>query len=121
MYQINFRVSSEEYEIIKLYSEFSDKSIPSIMKENALIEIKKKAKILAIELYRQNKIGFKQAFKLSFLSFHEFIQLLIENDIEPNISDELDNCLIENVKKITFEDIFPNKTKDEIRALLKNQ
>jgi predicted HTH domain antitoxin len=119
MFQINFRVTPEEYEIIKQYSELAESSIPTVVKQLTLAEIKKQSRSLALNLYRQNKIGFKQAYKLSFVTFQEFIQILIENNIEPNIPDDLDDEMIRIAKSLKFSDIFPNKTKEEIRSLLK--
>ncbi|MHA1728027.1 MAG: hypothetical protein ACTSWY_04780 [Promethearchaeota archaeon] len=118
MKQINFRLTEDEYEIVDNISKILDKSIPSLLKEIGMKEIEKICPKLALNLYRNNKIGLKKAWKLSRLTFFEFIQLLIENNIEPNIPDELDEKMVDLAQNLKISDIFPGKSVEELRKTL---
>ena len=118
MNQINFRLSKDEYDIVKLMAELSNLSIPAMIKELTKSEIKKRGEKLALELYKQNKIGFKKAWKISQLSFHEFTQLLVNNDIDPHISEDLDNKMVDLADHLNFDKIFTEKNKDILKNLI---
>ncbi|MHA1720440.1 MAG: UPF0175 family protein [Promethearchaeota archaeon] len=118
MNQINFRLSKDEYEIVKLLANLSNLSVPAMIKEFTKAEIKKKGKKLALELYKQNRIGFKKAWKISQLSFHEFTQLLVENNIEPHINEDIDDKMINLVDNLNFDDIFTGKDKDILKRII---
>jgi len=100
MKQINFRLTEDEYQLVELISKYLQKSVPTLLKELGMKEIKVKGVELALNLYKNNKIGLKKAWKLSQLPFHEFSQLLVENGIEPNIPDDLDQEMIDKPSNI---------------------
>lgn len=54
-----------------------------------------------LELYKTGKIGFKRAWLMSGLSFPNFAHLLNENDIDPHISESLEE------KMFHIADSFP--------------
>lgn len=118
MNQINFRLSKDEYDTVKLIANLSNISIPALIKDLTKSEIKKRGKKLALELYKQNRIGFKKAWKISQLSFHEFTQLLVNNGIEPHISEELDKKMVNLADSLNFDDIFTDKNKDILKNLI---
>ena len=118
MNQINIRLSKEEYAIVKLIADLSNLSIPALIKDLTRTEIKKKGKKLALELYKQNTIGFKNAWKISQLSFHEFTQFLVDNNVEPHISEDLDKKMIKMVDQLHFDDLFPGKDKAVLQKLI---
>ncbi len=71
-------------------------------------------------LYKAGKVGLKRAWILSGLEFHEFLALLQEKDIDPVIPDTLVDKMVENVESLTFEEMFPGKTKAELRKLIQS-
>lgn len=116
MKQINFRLSDQEYKNFEEMAKILKKSVPSLIKEISLNELNKLNRDLSLELYKKGQIGFKKAWLLSGLDFMEFINLLVENKIEPNIPDDLDNKMIESALNTSIEDIFPQ---DKIEFLRK--
>ncbi|MHA1646311.1 MAG: hypothetical protein ACTSVL_01960 [Promethearchaeota archaeon] len=118
MNQINFRLSKDEYDIVKLMAKLSNHSIPALIKDLTKSEIKKRGKKMALELYKQNKIGFKTAWKISQLSFHEFTHFLVNNGIEPHISEDLDKKMVNIADNLNFNDIFIEKNKDILKNLI---
>ncbi len=108
MKQINFRLTEEEYEIIKEIASVMEKSIPNLLKELSLKELTSVRRKIALDLYAQKKVGFKRAWKLSGISFYEFQQAIISAHIEPNILEELEEKMIAGALSLRKEDIFPN-------------
>ena len=118
MKQINFRLTDEEYQIVKELAKILGKSVPTLLKELGMREINAFRPRLALDLYKNNKIGLKKAWKLSQLPFIKFLELLQKNNIEPNITDELDEKMINLALNISFEEIFPGKSREELRKIL---
>ena len=106
MKQINFRIDENIYEILELISKQINESIPNISKRIILENIVDVRINIALEAYKQCKIGFKKAWKISGLSFFEFNNLLIKNNIESPISEDLDDKIIETALQINENDIF---------------
>jgi predicted HTH domain antitoxin len=111
MKQVNYRLSDEEYDAVKLIADTINKSVPIVLKEAALKELARQRKENAFILYASKKIGFKHAWKLSGLSFSEFQQEIIARNIEPTISDELGEKMVELALTLKVEDLFPQKPK----------
>lgn len=109
MKQINFRVDEELYEILKLLASQLDESIPNLSKKIILDNLSDIRKKIALKGYEEKKIGLKKAWKISGLSFLEFNNLLIESNIEPQISDNLDDKLIDIALNIKKSDILKEK------------
>ncbi len=118
MKQVNFRLTEAEFERLEIGSKLLGKSVPALIKELALERIDAAVIDAALELYKNNKIGLKQAWRLSALPFHAFLALLAERDIEPSIPDDVDDHAMASVKALRFEDIFPGKSKDEVKKLV---
>lgn len=120
MKQINFRLTDEEYHIVEDLAKILGKSVPSLLKELGMKEIDTIRLKLALDFYANNKIGLKKAWKLSRLPFIEFLQILQKNNIEPNITDELDEKMINLALDLEFEDIFSRKSREELQKILYN-
>ena len=121
MKQINFRLNDEEYGVVKELAEMLGKSVPMLLKELSLKEIDTIRSKIALDLYANKKIGLKKAWKLSHLSFIEFLSLLEERDIEPNISDELDEKMVKLALNLNFKDVFPEKSKEELKKMINSR
>ncbi len=111
MKQINFRLSEEEYESLKLLAIHLNESVSNLSKRILLENLSEIRVRIALKAYQENKISLKRAWKLSGLSFPEFNKLLVENHIEPPIPEELDDKLIEIALDITEEDVFKREKK----------
>ncbi|WP_371804105.1 hypothetical protein [Candidatus Lokiarchaeum ossiferum] len=115
MNQINFRVSQAEHEMIEMVAKISGKSIPTLFKQISLSALAEHAKKMALELYKSHKIGLKQAWILSQMTFPEFLSFLVEQDVEPEIPEKLDEEMVELAETLTLTDLFPNKTLMDLR------
>ena len=109
MKQVNFRLADEEYELLMLLAEQLNDSVPNLSKKILLENISDVRKKVALKAYEQKKIGLKKAWKLSGLTFYEFNELLVANDVEPNIPDDVDDKLINLALNIKKEDILKKK------------
>lgn len=118
MKEVSFQISEDEYEIIESIAGILNKSVSSLLKEISLQKIGNIAPEIALKLYSEKKIGLKKAWKISRMSFFEFSDLIVKNNIEPPISDELDDKLIDNMLSTDLKDIFPRKKADELRKRL---
>jgi predicted HTH domain antitoxin len=118
MKKITFRLTDAEYKRVELVARLVEKSVPSFLRDIALKEVNTEIVEIALNLYKNDRIGLKKAWLLSGLPFHAFLNMLAERNIEPNIPDDLVDAMIENVKKLRFEDVFPGKTKEELRKLI---
>ena len=118
MKQINFRLTDEEYQLVEELAKFLNKSVPLLLKELGMKEIDAIRLKLALDLYANKKIGLKKAWKLSHIPFIEFLQLLQKNDIEPNISDELDEKMVNLALDLKFDEIFSSQSREELRKIL---
>ncbi len=107
MKQVNLRLSEEEYLIVEEIARILDQSVPALLKELSLKELAHIRKKIALDLYTQNKIGFKRAWKISGLSFYEFQQATITAGIEPNIPEEMIDEMINLSLHLKKDDIFP--------------
>ena len=109
MKQINFRVEESVFEILKIISTQLNETIPNLSKRLILENIGELRKKIALHGYQEGKLGLKTAWKISGLSFLEFNNLLVKNNIEPPIPEELDDKLIEIALKIEKKDLFKNE------------
>nr|MDO8087700.1 hypothetical protein [Candidatus Sigynarchaeum springense] len=118
MKQINFRLTDAEYERVDIVARSLDTTIPALLKDLGLKGLARASVEIALNLYKCGKVGLKRAWILSGLEFHEFLALLQERDIDPVIPDTLVDKMVENVESLTFEEMFPGKSKDELRKLI---
>ena len=118
MKQINFRLSEGEFERVELLAKLADKTVPALLKEISMKGLTNASIEMALNLYKTNKVGLKRAWMISGLAFHEFLDLLANRGIEPNISDEQIDEMIDAAKSLRFEDMFPGKSKDELKKLV---
>jgi predicted HTH domain antitoxin len=119
MKQINFRVSDDEYTFAENMARILGKTVPLVVKEFGLKALHHASIDIALELYKGNKIGLKSAWIMTGLTFHEFTALLMERNIEPPNNPARVERAIEDVKATRFEDLFPGKSKEEVRRLIK--
>jgi len=73
MEQINFRIDPEEKKILQFIAEDRSITITELARQAVLNEIKQKRIDLAFKLLIEGKIGRKRAWKLSGLTYHEFL------------------------------------------------
>ncbi len=119
MKQINFRVSEDEYKYFENVAKLLGKTVPELVKELGMKGLREASVALALDLYKNDKIGLKQAWKMTGLSFHEFTGLLMSRRIDPPTNDARFERSLESVRSVRFEDLYPGKSKDELRKLIK--
>ncbi len=118
MKQINFRLTDAEYERVDIVARSLNTTVPALLKDLSLKGLVHTSVEIALNLYKASKVGLKRAWILSGLEFHEFLALLQEKDIDPVIPDTLVDKMVENVESLAFEEMFPGKSKDELRKLI---
>ena len=89
MEQINFRVKKDEKSIIKSLADIQGVSIAEFAKRTVLNEISKKRVDIAFKLLKDGKIGRKQTWKLSGLSYLEFLNEWTKRKAEEKIPNEI--------------------------------
>jgi predicted HTH domain antitoxin len=118
MKQINFRLSEQEYNIAEELAKLLGTSVPALLKEMGLKELNEVRVNLALDMYRKHKVGLKRAWKVSGLPFLEFLHVLSEHKIEPDIPEELEEHMIATALELNLDDIFSGKTADDLRKVL---
>jgi len=73
MEQINFRVSEDEKQVLKVLAEIKGVSITEFVKKIVLKEISPIRVDLAFQLLAEGKLSRKRAWLLSGLTYHEFM------------------------------------------------
>jgi len=73
MEQINFRLLKDEKEILSTIARSRGVSVAEFAKNAVLKEITPLRVDLAFKLLEEGKIGFKRAWKISGLTYHEFL------------------------------------------------
>ncbi len=96
---MDFRFQISNKNIDSLSTQLNE-TIPNISKKIILENLGEIRKKIALQGYKENKIGLKKAWKISGLTFFEFNNLLVQNNIEPPIPEELDDKLIDISLKI---------------------
>jgi predicted HTH domain antitoxin len=119
MKEINFKVSEDEYKSAENLAKYLGKTVPVLVKELGLKALREASVDLALGLYKNDKIGLKRAWQMTGLSFHEFTGLLMSRGIDPPTNDARFERSLESVRSVRFEDLFPGKSKDELRKLIK--
>jgi len=118
MKNVQVALTDAEFERVQLLALELGKEVPSLLKEIAMQSMNKFCTDIALTSYEENVLGLKAAWIISGLEFHEFLDLLGSRGIEPNISDEMVDEMIEAVKSLRFEDVFPGKSKEELKKLV---
>lgn len=89
MSQINFRVSDIEKQIIAAFAEAKGISIAEAAKKALLNEILPIREEIALDLFKNGKIGRKNAWLISGLSYRDFLLECSKRKITENIPDEI--------------------------------
>ncbi|MCF2141075.1 MAG: hypothetical protein K9W44_13535 [Candidatus Lokiarchaeota archaeon] len=89
MNQVNFRLKESEHEIAKIIAEYNGKSLAEYARQTLLTDIRSKRCDLAFKLVEEGKCGMKRAWKISGLSFREFLIEWNNRKASEKISDNL--------------------------------
>jgi len=106
MKQINLYVDEKSFKSLKYFAKEIDIPTSTLAKQIAIPEIKNFLIGKSIEDYKSGKIGFKKAWKLSRIGFFEFVNELVKRDIEPPLSEKVQDYGKEVRKKIKREEVF---------------
>lgn len=87
MKQINFRVKENEKKLVEELARLKGISVAEFAKQSLLKEIEPIREDFAFSLLKQGKIGFKRAWIISGLSYHEFLVQWNKKKAEEHISD----------------------------------
>ena len=104
MDQISFKIPSSEMDFLKWWSKKQAQPLSSIYR-NATIEHFRQWKTnILINEYSRGSIGFKKFCNLAGISFQEATLLMQESDIEPPISNIIDEYTSSIADKINLKD-----------------
>ena len=89
MYQINFRVGENEKEILEKIANLKNISLAELSKRFVLKELEHLRQDIAFDLMQEGKISKKEAFKLSGLTYYEFMHEGVKRKVTEKLPEEL--------------------------------
>jgi len=87
--QINFRINKKDLEIYKEIAESEGFSVAELARKALFKEMKKERLEYAFKLLNKGSCGFKRAFIVSGLSYHEFMLEWAKRDAKEVIPDHI--------------------------------
>ena len=109
MEQINFRLLSDEKEILSTLARDRGISVAEFAKRAVLREITDLRVDLAFNLVEEGKIGFKRAWKISGLTYHEFLIEWSNRGAEEKISKVAEDKGLSDALSFDLDPYFKDK------------
>ncbi len=106
MTQVNIRIAKEDYRILELAAKEKDIPIATLFRSIVHTTFNEWKLNTLLELYKSGQLRFKDAWKLSKLSYLAFINLLAENEIEPPHTELMELNSAKTAKSLTREQIL---------------
>jgi predicted HTH domain antitoxin len=103
MQQVNFRIEDDEKLILQALAKAKGISIAELSKELIMKEIQSIRVDFAFDLLKQGMIGFKRCWRISGLSYHEFLNEWSSRGAEESISEEAQEKEIQDAFVIDWE------------------
>ncbi len=110
MEQINFRVSADEKQLLKVLAELKGTSVTEFVKHVVLKEIGSIRLDLAFQLLIEGKITRKRAWLLSGLTYHEFMLEWEKRNAEEIIPEAIRAKELETALTIDLKPFLKNKS-----------
>ena len=104
MNQISLRMAEEDIKILQLVSEEMNTPIASLYRQATLKAFNEWKLTHLFRLYSNGRLGLKKVWKLSRMSWTEFLLELERRQIEPPISELVDEYTDKIRKQIQLED-----------------
>ena len=111
MEQINFRLLSDEKEVLKIIAQSRGISVAEFAKNAVLNEISESRTNIAFSLLNEGKIGFKRAWKIAGLTYHEFLTEWNNRKAEEKISQIAEDNGLNAALTFDLKPFFKNKGK----------
>ena len=86
--------------ILKAIAEVKGISVTKFVKKEILTKIQEDRVNIALDLLKEGKISKKNAYKMSKLSYHEFMGMLFSKHIIENVPDEVFEKTFENAMNL---------------------
>jgi len=118
MYQINFRVGRQEKVILEKIAEFKQLSLAELSKRLVLGEIEHLRVDMAFELMNKGKMGKKEAFIFSGLTYFEFMREGAKRNITEKIPDELMDNDLEELESLDLSKLLKTNFEEIKKPLL---
>ena len=109
MEQINFRLLSDEKEILSTIARSRGISVAEFAKKAVLKEVSLLRVDLAFNLLEEGKIGFKRSWKISGLTYHEFLIEWSNRGAEEKISQIAEEKGLKAALSFDLEPYFKDK------------
>ena len=110
MSQINFRLNEEDTKIFKEIAKKEGRTLTYLARNAFMMHMREERVNFAFEYLREGKIGFKEAFKMSGLTYHEFMLEWAKRDAKEQIPNEI---VEEHLKNALNFDIVKYLKKNE--------
>lgn len=108
MGQISFKIPDEEMEFLRWFSTKTANSISTLYRDATIDSYRNWKLDLLCSLYEKGSIGFKQFCRLGNLTFQEGMLLIESRDIEPPISETI-NDYTDRVTRQILEKLMNRK------------
>ncbi|MHA1775966.1 MAG: hypothetical protein DRO88_00970 [Promethearchaeia archaeon] len=106
MYQINFRVKEEEKAILEKIAKIEKISLAELSKRLILKELNELRIKIAFDLMGKGKIGKKIAWKMSGLSYYEFLKKINDLKITEKVSEEVMEKEIAAMNQLDYKELL---------------
>jgi len=103
MQQVNFRLDEDEKWALDLIAKYKGQSIAEYSRSIIAREIRQTRIEVAFQLVKEGKVGFKRAWKLSGLSYHEFITEWVQRNAQEAIAPEIEEKTLENALNLNLD------------------
>ena len=110
MSQISFKIPADEMKFLKWYSKKNAQPVSSVYRSVTFETYQKWKTDKLLQEYEKGSISFKQFCELGNVTFSQGTLLLQDRQIEPPISELIDEYTSEIREKLTRKDLF----KDEV-------
>ena len=112
MYQINFRVGENDKEILEKIAKIKNISLAELSKRFVMKELEQFRVNIAFDLMQEGKMSKKQAFKMSGLTYHEFMHEGVKRKVTEKLPAELIESELDALSKLDIAQFLKNDAKE---------
>lgn len=106
MAQLNLKLSEKEYEVLKYYSRNEKLPLASAFRTIVSETIDSWRLNFTMQEYCRGKLGFKKAWKMSGVSFNQWLRALEQSDLEVDIPQILEQRSEEIAQSLDLKDFL---------------
>ncbi len=118
MYQINFRVGENEKEILEKIARIKNISLAELSKRFVMKELEQLRVDIAFDLMQEGKISKKKAFKMSGLTYYEFMHEGVKRKVTEKLPEELIESEMNALSKLDITQFLKNNAEEIKKPIL---